>query len=278
MLRMHLILAVVALACLSTAVAADLLVTREGETIETRGPWKVKGRQVVFTNSQGVLSSLRLADIDIEASEEATKQASEPPPPEAEEPQKPKEAQRGEPRKAARSFTNANIRAAAPETDDGTTGGTAAGGVSTGGIAAGGIATKPPTSGAESIRVTLGSVSNGYSVTARVNGTSIPNFSGGSSQIVQLFHVNHPNRSRLTAQDAEFVNLFCLKEGANEIEIEYEPIEPASILSLRFYMNAPNYSSAIFEFEQEARKSGSLATTFEIYPKMPADHKTQVLN
>ena len=68
--RTQFVLVVICLACLTTAVAADLLKTHAGETIETRGPWRVKGKQVIFTNEKGVLSSLRLADIDIEASEE----------------------------------------------------------------------------------------------------------------------------------------------------------------------------------------------------------------
>ncbi len=50
---------------------AEVLMTQSGELIETQGPWKVKGRQVIFTSPQGVLSSLRLSDVDLEASEEA---------------------------------------------------------------------------------------------------------------------------------------------------------------------------------------------------------------
>ena len=49
-------------------------------------------------------------------------------------------------------------------------------------------------------------------------------------------------------------------------------------MSLQFYMKSPNYSSAIFEFKQKERKPGTLATTFEIYPRMPTDHKTQILH
>ena len=52
--------------------SADVLVTRDGQRIETDGPWEVKGRQVVFTNTAGVLSVVRLSEIDLEASELAT--------------------------------------------------------------------------------------------------------------------------------------------------------------------------------------------------------------
>ncbi|HEX9942765.1 MAG TPA: FxLYD domain-containing protein [Thermoanaerobaculia bacterium] len=52
--------------------AADWLVTRAGGRVETRGPWQVKGRLVVFTQTDGALSSLRLADVDLEASRKAT--------------------------------------------------------------------------------------------------------------------------------------------------------------------------------------------------------------
>lgn len=54
---------------------ADVLVIRDGSRIETRGTWEVKGRLVVFTRSDGSLASLRLRDIDLEASRQATEAA-----------------------------------------------------------------------------------------------------------------------------------------------------------------------------------------------------------
>ena len=81
---------------LPAASRADWLVTRQGGRVETKGPWKIKGKLVVFTHANGTLASLRLADVDIPASEEATAeaveaaaQAAEPPPP---QPEKKKEA------------------------------------------------------------------------------------------------------------------------------------------------------------------------------------------
>lgn len=54
---------------------ADWLVTREGTWVETRGAWEVKGKLVVFHTLKGDLSSLRLADVDLEASRRETARA-----------------------------------------------------------------------------------------------------------------------------------------------------------------------------------------------------------
>lgn len=63
-------------AALSTALprpaAADWLITREGARVETHGPWQVKGKVVVFTSADGTLSSLRVAQVDLDASKKAT--------------------------------------------------------------------------------------------------------------------------------------------------------------------------------------------------------------
>jgi hypothetical protein len=59
--------------------AADWLVTREGSRIETRGAWKIKNQLVVFTLPSGELSSLRLSEVDLAASEAATEVAKAPP-------------------------------------------------------------------------------------------------------------------------------------------------------------------------------------------------------
>lgn len=60
---------------------ADWLVTREGARVETRGAWEVRGRTVVFTRPEGTLSSMRLGEVDLEASRAATEAAIAPPPP-----------------------------------------------------------------------------------------------------------------------------------------------------------------------------------------------------
>ena len=58
---------------------ADWLVTMEGASIETRGAWKVSGRMVVFTRTNGTLSSMRLSEVDLDASYSATEAAHQEP-------------------------------------------------------------------------------------------------------------------------------------------------------------------------------------------------------
>lgn len=72
-LRTATLLALAALA--AKPVAADWLVTRAGTRVETRGAWQVKGKLVVFHTADGALSSLRLAEVDLDASGRATAQA-----------------------------------------------------------------------------------------------------------------------------------------------------------------------------------------------------------
>ena len=68
--RFALILALLPLA--AAPASADWLVTRAGGRVETKGPWQLKGKLVVFTQSDGSLASLRLVDVDLQASEQAT--------------------------------------------------------------------------------------------------------------------------------------------------------------------------------------------------------------
>lgn len=55
--------------------SADWLVTRAGAKVETRGPWQVKGKLVVFHLADGSLSSMRLAEVDLDRSRKATEEA-----------------------------------------------------------------------------------------------------------------------------------------------------------------------------------------------------------
>jgi hypothetical protein len=66
-----------ALLVLPGAARADWLVTREGARMEIQGHWQVKGKLVVFTRTDGTLASLRLSEVDLEASERATAAAVE---------------------------------------------------------------------------------------------------------------------------------------------------------------------------------------------------------
>jgi hypothetical protein len=70
--RLAQLVLVLALLLGSGPAAADWLVTLEGDEIETRGPWEIKEKLVVFTLPNGSLSSMRLADIDVDASEQRT--------------------------------------------------------------------------------------------------------------------------------------------------------------------------------------------------------------
>lgn len=56
---------------------ADWLVTRDGGRVETQGAWKVRGKRVVFTAKDGTLASLRLAEVDLDASRQATSAATQ---------------------------------------------------------------------------------------------------------------------------------------------------------------------------------------------------------
>lgn len=87
--------------------AADVLVTRDGERLETLGPWEVKGRLVVFTTADGQFSSLRAADVDLEASREATRTAEEPPA--TADPEAHGEEREPRRRSSGRRITNADI-------------------------------------------------------------------------------------------------------------------------------------------------------------------------
>lgn len=61
-------------ACASTATLfAEELVMKDGSRLTTKGPYQVKGRQVLFTNTQGQLVAMPLADVDLPASEKGSK-------------------------------------------------------------------------------------------------------------------------------------------------------------------------------------------------------------
>ncbi|HEX7180276.1 MAG TPA: FxLYD domain-containing protein [Thermoanaerobaculia bacterium] len=108
-------LAACLLAAGSGSAAADWLVTREGGRIETRGPWKEKGKLLVFTTADGNLASLRLSEVDLDASRKATAEAEAAARAQAEArnaPQKP-----AEPKKEVFSITDKDVRPPAPPAD-----------------------------------------------------------------------------------------------------------------------------------------------------------------
>jgi hypothetical protein len=102
--------AALAAALFAAPAAADWLVTRDGGRVETRGAWKMKGRQVVFTGADGKLASLRQSDVDFAASERATAEAVE----RAREALVVKPAPPPEKKEARWSLTDADFKQAAP--------------------------------------------------------------------------------------------------------------------------------------------------------------------
>lgn len=57
--------------------AADWLVTKDGARVETQGPWRVESRLVVFKRPDGSFASMRLSDVDLEASKRVTREMAE---------------------------------------------------------------------------------------------------------------------------------------------------------------------------------------------------------
>jgi len=109
------------LALAAVPAAADWLVTREGGRVETRGPWQVKGKLVVFTLADGKLSSLRLAEVDLDASRHATEEAAAAAAAAKAAPDA--AAQPAKPREAKVVLTDESFRHAAPPADAATPGG-----------------------------------------------------------------------------------------------------------------------------------------------------------
>lgn len=72
---------------MASPTAGEWLVLKDGTRLETDGPWSERGRLVVFTDTSGHLVSIKLADVDLEASSRTTLEAEEaeqvpaPPPP-----------------------------------------------------------------------------------------------------------------------------------------------------------------------------------------------------
>ncbi len=97
---------VVAAAVLFPA-AADWLVTRDGSQLETVGPWKVQNRLVVFKRPNGTFASLRLSDVDLDASKALSREMVE----RAARPPKPQQAKERKTRKPVLRLTEKDLPA-----------------------------------------------------------------------------------------------------------------------------------------------------------------------
>lgn len=86
---------------------ADWLLTRDGKAVETRGAWKVEGKLVKFTSKAGTLSSIRLDEVDLEASRTETARRSAAPEP-------PPKPAAGPAKKSVRVIQDADVRHADP--------------------------------------------------------------------------------------------------------------------------------------------------------------------
>jgi hypothetical protein len=106
--RLSTLLAVL-LAVTASPVAADWLVTHDGVQIETRGPWEIQGKLVVFRLANGNLSSMRLSELDLEASERLTTTKAQPI-------QKPQKRSRFKPKKPAFVITDDDVKHVNPGT------------------------------------------------------------------------------------------------------------------------------------------------------------------
>lgn len=71
-MRLRAAITVALLVAGSLPAAADWLVMQDGSRLETQGPWKKKGAQIIFTSVKGVLSSVRASEVDLDASASAT--------------------------------------------------------------------------------------------------------------------------------------------------------------------------------------------------------------
>ena len=67
-----------ALLLLAFPAGADWLVPLEGDPIETRGPWTVDGETLTYTDTEGEKRWYAVAEIDLEASRQATAAKSDP--------------------------------------------------------------------------------------------------------------------------------------------------------------------------------------------------------
>ena len=166
--------------------AADVLVLRDGSRIETQGKWETKGRQLVFKTASGTLSAVRAAEVDLEASEQATAEALAPKAAEA----KPVE------KKPVLVLTDKNVPKALPE---GPAGDQPPGAAPAGGATAAANAGNKP-GGAGQLEVVRSSLDSGsgdeiaYNVSGTVQNNSAS--AAGNIKLLVIVSVSRQNENR----------------------------------------------------------------------------------
>ena len=100
----------------------------------------------------------------------------------------------------------------------------------------------------------------GYNITVTINNIKINCLTGGSSQMAQVYNVNHPLKEK--AQE-EFKSNFCLKKGINTIEIEFESTNPSEENKLELNLNIPEKVDPLVNITTK-EVSGKIIREFEI--------------
>ncbi|MEM9556043.1 MAG: glutaredoxin family protein [Acidobacteriota bacterium] len=115
--RLVIVSLTVALAALTVAASADVLVLWDGSKITTSGSYSVDENKVTFTDAQGRYASLPLDEVDLEASRAATEEAQRPATSKARVASPIERKSKKEAREPVMTITNADVGTAAEGSD-----------------------------------------------------------------------------------------------------------------------------------------------------------------
>lgn len=114
----------------------------------------------------------------------------------------------------------------------------------------------------------INSMAYGFRVTVCINGKDI-GIAGGKSEGKRLFNTDHSMRSQMPKEMAE--RLAVLKEGENQIAIEYEKVSETEPLPLEITLQVGEYLAPLFTLKVSTKKSGRVERVISILPNPPAD-------
>ena len=106
----------------------------------------------------------------------------------------------------------------------------------------------------------------GYKVTVSINGIDV-GITGGRSQSARLLGTDHPMVSSLPE---ELKHLACLKEGANEIQVDYQRLKDEDSTGLTIELRSEEQfgtDECLFSFHEEpdaGDESGSVTKSFDM--------------